>query len=139
MSRWMALDVGSKAIGIALTDPLNITVRPLTTLLRETIEKDTEHIFNMVQDHEIGKIIVGMPFRLEGNRSDILDVIEPLVTKLRKILEIPVRWADESLSTKHAEKLMAQLGIPISQRRSKRNEFSAVVILQWYLEESKPT
>jgi len=139
MSRWMALDVGSKTIGIALTDPLNITVRPLTTLSRKTVQKDIEHIVSMVQDHEVEKMIVGMPRYLDGTRSDILNVIEPLVITLRDTLEIPVEWADESLSTKHAEKIMAQVGVSISQRRNKRNEFSAAVILQWYLEESKPT
>ena len=135
----MALDVGSKTIGIALTDSLNITVRPLTTLSRKTVQKDTEDIVNMVKNHKIGKMIVGMPCYLEGAKSDILDIIEPLVITLRETLEIPVEWADESLSTKYAERLMAQVGVPISQRRNKRNEFSAAVILQWYLEESKPT
>ncbi len=138
MSRWMALDVGSKTIGIAVTDPLKITVHPLTTLSRETVQQDTEHVCRVVQDHQVERVIVGMPRHLEGGKSEILDVIEPLVTKLRETLGIPVRWAEERLSTKHAEKLMAQAGVPVPQRRSKRNEFSAAVILQWYLEESGP-
>ena len=138
MSRWMALDVGSKTIGIAVTDPLKITVRPLTTLSRETVQQDTEQIGRMVQDHQVERVVVGMPRHLGGGKSEILEVIEPLVTNLRETLGIPVQWAEERLSTKHAEKLMAQAGVPVSQRRSKRNEFSAAVILQWYLEESGP-
>ncbi|MDA2926216.1 Holliday junction resolvase RuvX [Acidobacteria bacterium AH-259-G07] len=132
----MALDVGSKTIGVAVTDPLKITVRPLTTLVRHNELDDAKRICELIHQHQIEKLIVGMPRHLGGERSSILDLIEPLVTQLREITKVPVEWAEERLSTREAEKLMAEAGLTLAERRKKRNEFSAAVILQWYLEES---
>ena len=137
MTRVMSLDVGSKTIGVAVTDPWKITVRPLTTLARETIRADGQMICQLMVEQQVDKLIVGMPRHLGGERSDTLDFIEPLVEYLETVSEVPIEWAEERLSTKHAEELMAEAGLSLTERRKKRNEFSAAVILQWYLEESQ--
>jgi putative Holliday junction resolvase len=137
MTRWMSLDVGSKTIGIAITDPLKITVRPLTTLARQTISVDAASISQLMDEQEVDKLIVGMPKHLGGERSATLDFIEPLVEHLKNGSEVPIEWAEERLSTKRAEELMAERGLSLAERRKKRNEYSAAVILQWYLEESR--
>ncbi len=137
MTRWMSLDVGSKTIGIAITDPLKITVRPLTTLARETISVDAETICGLMEGQQIDKLIVGMPKHLGGKRSATLDFIEPLVRHLATLSEVPIEWAEERLSTKRAEELMSERGLSWAERRKKRNEYAAAVILQWYLEESQ--
>lgn len=135
MSRWMALDVGRKKVGVALTDPLKIMVRPLTTLQRESQEVDVEKVRHMVREHEVERIIVGMPRHLGGQKSAVLEHVEPLIERLRESLQIPVEWAEERLSTKEAERLMRETGLSLPERRKKRDEFSAAVILQWYLNE----
>lgn len=137
MTRMMSLDVGSKTIGVAVTDPWKITVRPLTTLARETIRADGQMICQLMVEQQVDKLIVGMPRHLGGERSDTLDFIEPLVEYLETVSAVPIEWAEERLSTKHAEELMAEAGLSLTERRKKRNEFSAAVILQWYLEESQ--
>ena len=137
MTRWMSLDVGSKTIGIAVTDPLRITVRPLTTLARKTIRVDAQTICGLMDEQEVDKLIVGLPKHLGGERSDTLAFIEPLVEYLETVQKVPIEWADERLSTKHAEELMAEAGLSLAERRKKRNEYSAAVILQWHLEESQ--
>ncbi len=131
----MALDVGSKTIGVAITDPLKITVRPLKTLLRENLESDAERIGELIDEQDIERLVVGMPRHLGGQRSHIADLIEPLVKLLEENLEIPVASAEERLSTKEAERLMAEVNLPLAERRQRRNEFAAAVILEWYLEE----
>jgi putative Holliday junction resolvase len=131
----MALDVGSKTIGVAITDPLKVTVRPLKTLIRESLERDAERIGELIDEQDIEQLVVGMPRHLGGERSSIADLIEPLVELLEQDLEIPVASAEERLSTKEAERLMAEADLPQAERRRRRNEFAAAVILEWYLEE----
>ncbi len=137
MKRWMALDVGSKTIGIAITDPLKVTVRPLKTLMRENLDTDAERIGEFIDEHDIERLVVGMPRHLGGERSSIADLIEPLVKLLEQNLEIPIASAEERLSTKEAERLMAESDVPLAERRKRRNEFAAAVILAWYLEECR--
>lgn len=137
LKRWMALDVGSKTIGVAVTDPLKVTVRPLKTLIRDNLDMDTEIICQLIEEQQIERLVVGMPRHLGGQRSTTLNLIEPLVNRLEQALEIPIEPAEERLSTKEAERLMAEAGLAVAERRKRRNEFAAAVILQWYLEESQ--
>ncbi|MFB3142797.1 MAG: Holliday junction resolvase RuvX [Acidobacteriota bacterium] len=137
MSRWMALDVGSKTIGVAITDPLKVTVRPLKTLMRENLDTDAKRIGELIDEQDIERLVVGMPRHLGGERSGIADLIEPLVKRLEQNLEIPIASAEERLSTKEAERLMAEMALPLAERRKRRNEFAAAVILEWYLEEGR--
>ncbi len=131
----MALDVGSKTIGVAITDPLRVTVRPLKTLIRENLESDAERIGELIDEQDIERLVVGMPRHLGGERSSIADLIEPLVKLLEQNLEIPVASAEERLSTKEAERLMAEVDLPLADRKRRRDEFAAAVILEWYLED----
>ncbi len=133
----MALDVGSKTIGVAITDPLKVTARPLKTLIRENLDRDAERIGELIDEQDIERLVVGMPRHLRGERSSIADLIEPLVKLLERNLEIPIASAEERLSTKEAERLMAEADLPLAERRKRRNEFAAAVILEWYLEECR--
>ncbi len=133
----MALDVGSKTIGVAITDPLKITVRPLKTLIRENLDRDAERIGELIDEQGIERLVVGMPRHLGGERSSTAGLIEPLVKLLEQNLDIPIASAEERLSTKEAERLMAEVDLPLVERRKKRNEFAAAVILEWYLEECR--
>ena len=133
----MALDVGSKTIGVAITDPLKVTVRPLKTLIRDNLERDAERIGELIEEQDIEQLVVGMPRHLGGERSSVADLIEPLVKLLEQNFEIPIVPAEERLSTKEAERLMAEADLPQAERRQRRNEFAAAVILEWYLEEAR--
>jgi putative holliday junction resolvase len=135
LKRWMALDVGSRTIGLAITDPLKITVRPLTTLLRTDLAGDCRRLLELADSHEVEKLIVGKPLHLDGTPSDILGVVNDFVTRLSRQSDLKIEWMDERLSSKDAEALMAETGIPLKERRRRRNEFAAAVILRRYLEE----
>ncbi len=135
MERWMALDVGTKTIGVAVTDPLKLMARPLSTLQREDIRSDALQILELIRQLDVGKLIVGKPLHMNGTPSPIQDCISPLVERLKDLATIPVVWMDERLSTKEAEELMRSAGLGMAQRRSRRNEFAAAVILRRHLEE----
>ena len=135
MTRWMALDVGSKRCGVAVTDPLKLTSRPLLTFERKSLEEDVERITGLLREYRVERLIVGQPRHLSGRASSVSEVINPLVTRLRGQGTVRIEWMDERLSTKEAESVMRELGIPPHRRRQKKDEFSAAVILKWYLEE----
>lgn len=135
MTRWMALDVGSKRCGVAVTDPLKLTSRPLLTFERKCLEEDVARITGLLREYQVERLIVGQPRHLSGQASSIAQAAVPLVSRLRLEGTVPVEWMDERLSTKEAESVMRELGIPKRLRRQKKDEFSAAVILKWYLEE----
>ena len=135
MTRWMALDVGSRRCGVAVTDPLKLTSRPLLTFERSSLTEDVERINELLREYRVERLIVGQPRHLSGRSSSIVRAAIPLVTRLRAQGTVRVDWMDERLSTKEAESVMRELGIPPHRRRQKKDEFSAAVILKWYLEE----
>ena len=135
MTRWMALDVGTKRCGVAVTDPLKLTSRPLLTFERTRLEEDVERLTGLMRQYQVERLIVGQPRHLSGRSSSVAQAAIPLVSRLRRLDTVPVEWMDERLSTKEAESVMRELGIPEHLRRQKKDEFAAAVILKWYLEE----
>lgn len=133
----MALDAGTRAIGVALSDPLRITSRPLATLRRSgDPEDDAKRVAELATRHDVGRIIFGRPQHLDGRDSETFNKIEPLAQAIADCSGLPLVWAEERLSSKEAERLMAEVGVPHAQRRTRRDEFAAALILQWYIEES---
>ena len=134
-SRWMALDIGSKRIGVAISDFLKITARPLVTVERENLARDIQRLTDLAQEQKVSRVVVGRPLNMSGTRSSILDLVENFTAALKKKSSLQIVWADERLSTREAETLMSEHGIKISERRGKRDQYAAAVILTWYLEE----
>ena len=133
----MGLDVGAKTIGVAITDPMKVTARPLVTLDRRGLSHDCRAILALALAQSVEKLIVGRPLHLNGTPSEILATIEKLVAELRRSSVLSIEWADERLSTKEAEQLMAEAGLDPRKHRARRNEFAAAVILRRYLEEKR--
>jgi putative Holliday junction resolvase len=131
----MALDVGRQRIGVALSDPLRLTASPIRTLTRGDESAALSTIAALVSENEVDRIIVGRPLRLNGERSETVDMVEVFVRKLCERVTVAVEWAEERLSSKEAERIMSELKIPIADRRRRRDEIAAALILQWYIEE----
>ncbi len=134
--RLMALDVGTRKIGIAITDPLRLYARPLTTLGRSKLDEDRDRLLDLIREYEVGKVIVGLPLHLHGDESSTLDCIRPLTEELRQA-QVAVEWQDERLSTRLAEEWMSQEKLPVRDRTRLRDQYAAALILQWYLEEQE--
>ncbi len=130
----MGLDVGSKTIGVSLSDPMRVTTSPLTTLQRTSIDTDCEQLLEIANHHMVAGIVIGLPRNMDGSRSETERLIPPILKYLR-LSNIDVDLQDERLSTKAAEKKMAQENLPISERQRRKNEFAAAIILEWYIQE----
>ncbi len=133
-NRWMSLDVGSKRIGVALSDRLKITARPLTTVIRTGLRADAARITELAALHEVDLLVVGLPLHLDGSPAASRGLAESLVDRIERTTGLAVVWCDERLSSKEAEEMMSEAGIPARRRRQRRDEFAAAIILRRYLE-----
>jgi len=134
MNRIMALDVGRKRIGIAFSDPLKITASPAAVYTRQTLEEDVKHLLELTCEQSVDEIIVGYPRYLSGEESQVLGEIRPLFDGLRDKFEHEVKWSEERLSSKEAERILIKRGYSPREIRENRDSFAAALILTWYLE-----
>jgi putative Holliday junction resolvase len=136
----LALDVGDKTVGVALSDELGITARGLFTLERVGIKRDTSAIMNVIKEHDCGKVVVGLPLNLNGTDSiqteKVREFYEKLANKLRShgMSDIEILFHDERYKTKIAEDVLIDADVSRKKRKLVIDKQAAVVILQSYLE-----
>lgn len=135
--RVLAIDLGSKRIGIAVSDGLGITVRPVETIRRSNRERDIARLRFLVEDLEAEAVVVGLPLRMDGTLGDAAHAAIRFVEKLQERLDVPVLTQDERLTSYEAEQIMIERGFGREQRRARSDEFAAMLILQDYLSTTK--
>ena len=129
--RVMALDVGEKTVGIALSDELGITVSPRETLRRDGSELD--RLAGIVTQDAVGEIVVGLPISLNGTLGPSAQKVLELVAQLRERFSIPVVTWDERLTTAEAEKILISADTRRARRRKVNDQVAAALILENYL------
>ncbi len=134
--RAMAIDYGSKAIGLAISDELRLIVRPLTTIRRRRQSRNQiiAQIKAQVEEYEIAEIVIGLPIRMDGTIGDAAAQVNAFIVELRKAVSIPVSAQDERLTSREAEEMMREAGLDRQQRKEKSDEYAAAIILREYLE-----
>lgn len=134
--RVMALDYGAKAIGVALSDELQLTVRPLTTLRRDKLkyEQVLDRIGALIAEHEVGTLIVGLPLNMDGTAGPAVIRVERFIADLQARLTVPIVSVDERLTSREADELLREMGVSQRERKAKSDEYAATIILQDYLD-----
>lgn len=134
--RVMAIDYGTKAIGVALSDELRLTGRPLTTLRRRRQSRNQliAQIQMLIAEHEVAELVVGWPLSMDGSVGTAAERVQSFIAELQKTLAIPVIPQDERLTSHEAEEWMRALGFDLQTRKAKSDEYAAAVILRDYLE-----
>lgn len=134
--RVMAIDYGTKAIGVAICDELQLTVRPLTTIRREKQNQMpvVERIGELAREHEVAVLVVGLPLNMNGTRGDAAEKVEKFVADLRPHLSMPIVLIDERLTSYEADQILREMGVNQKERKAKSDEYAAVLILQDYLD-----
>jgi putative Holliday junction resolvase len=135
--RVLAIDLGSKRIGIAVSDGLGITVRPVETIRRSNRERDIARLRFLVEDLEAEAVVVGLPLRMDGTTGDAARAALRFVEALQDRLDVPVLTQDERLTSYEAEQMMIERGLGREERRARSDEFAAMLILQDYLSTTK--
>ena len=132
--RILALDPGTKRIGVALSDEMGWIAQPLETFERRSITADLQHIQQLVQDHEVDRVIMGMPFRLDGSVGPAAQQVEQFKAMLEGALTVPVIPWDERLTSKSAEAMLIEANVSRKKRKGAVDRVAAAILLQSYLE-----
>lgn len=138
--RKIALDVGDKTIGVALSDELGITAQGLMTIERIGIRKDTTKVLDLVKEYNCDTIVIGLPLKLDGTDSIQTEKVYEFRTMLENKMRstamkgIEVVWQDERLTTVMAEKVLIEADVSRKNRKKVIDKQAAVLIMQSYLD-----
>jgi putative Holliday junction resolvase len=138
VTRILALDVGSRRIGMAMSDPLGFTAQPLPTLHRTSPAADVAAIQRLVEREGVSTVVVGMPIRTTGQAGPEAERVEVFMARLAALLDCPVRRWDERFSTAEGARLLREHGVSARRAKMHLDRLAAQVILQSYLEANRP-
>jgi putative Holliday junction resolvase len=134
--RLLAIDYGRRRLGLALSDELACTVRPLTTLKRAGRGNDLARLAELARRYQVAGVVVGYPLNLQGDRGTLTAEVERFARRLQQILQIPVELFDERLTTWEATRWRAEH--PRSARRNTDDAIAAAILLRSFLAERVP-
>ena len=132
--RIMSLDVGSRTIGIACSDALLMTAQGIETIRRTSLEKDFNRLQELIAEYEVHELVVGMPKNMNGTKGERAEKTEEFVENMKEVIDLPVTYWDERLSTVMAERQLIAADVSRKKRKSVIDKMAAVVILQGYLD-----
>ena len=133
--RIMAVDLGERYVGIAVTDPLGITAQGLPTLDVKSEEETLEKLEILCKSNNVGKIVLGYPVNMNGTEGHRTEWVKQFGKKLIEKVGMPVLYRDERMTSQQALKTLHLLGKETRGNKDRINEISAVLILQSFLEE----
>ncbi|KAB8145080.1 Holliday junction resolvase RuvX [Chloroflexia bacterium SDU3-3] len=136
--RIMALDIGRKRIGVALSDSLRMFSSPLTTVGGQPRHAAIGKIAALIRQNEATELVVGLPLTLSGEVGPQAEEINRFVAELAEQVHIPIHMFDERLTTAEAQRVMIEMGMKPEQRKAKIDEMAASIILRDYLSARHP-
>src|SRR5581483_3378645 len=132
--RVLGLDVGSRTIGMAISDPLVITAQGLDTVRRKNKRVDFERLAAIIREYEVSEIVVGYPLRLSGAEGTQSEKMQHFAEELRQKFGLPVHLWDERLTSSQANRVLRESEISIRKRGEAVDRLAAVLILQSWME-----
>jgi putative holliday junction resolvase len=133
-TRILALDPGTKRIGVALSDELGWTAQPLETYERRSVAADVAHIRQLVDRHQVKRIVMGFPVRLDGTLGPAAMQVQEFIEQLEQEVTVPIVTWDERMTTKAAEEILIQANMSRRKRKGTVDRVAAAILLQSYLE-----
>jgi putative holliday junction resolvase len=131
--RVLALDVGKKRIGLAISDELGFTAQGLETLQRTRIRDDLETLKQLAADRAIATLLIGRPLHMSGDESRQSQYTQEFAERLRNYTGIPVVYWDERLTSAEAERLLRDSGASLAEKKNSVDRLAAVLLLESYL------
>ena len=132
--RILALDVGSKRIGVAVSDPLGITAQGLDTIQRQNKRRDLDALGQVLAKYEVREIVVGLPLRLSGAEGVQSEKMRRFAEDLRSHFGLTVHLWDERWTSTEANRLLRETDLSIKKRGQAVDRMAAVLILQSWME-----
>ena len=137
--RILGLDVGSRRIGVAVSDPLGITAQGLETLQRKNKRHDFAYLERVIRDYEVKEIVVGLPLRMSGEEGTQSEKMRAFAEDLRKKFGLPVHLWDERLTSAEANRFLRETDLSIDKRGKAVDRMAATLILQAWMEQRSVT
>jgi len=134
VSRSLGVDYGTKRVGLAISDSLGITARPLSVVPRPVI---VDEVVNLVKEHDVGTIVVGLPTGLSGDEGMSASEARKLADELGAATGVEVILVDERYTSRIAEDALLESGMKRRKRRESVDKVAAAIILQDYLDRTK--
>jgi len=132
--RVLGLDFGEKTMGISISDETRTVAQPLQTLKRIGLNRDLSKIAQLVQEHQIKRIVLGLPLNMDGSPSEMSNKVLDFQTKLQEKVSLPVETWDERWSSLAAEKALIEGNVRRKKRKQVIDKVAAALILQGWLD-----
>lgn len=131
----MAVDYGRARVGIALSDALQMTAQPYSTIEQfKSIDALTATIINICTDMHVQGMVVGLPINMDGTEGEMATEVRKFVSKLVSATKIPVVMLDERLTSRQAKRVLVEAGIKSGKAKGKIDQVAAAFILRSYLD-----
>ena len=132
--RTMSLDLGEVRIGIAVSDIMNVIANGYETYTRQNIQKDVEHVANIVKEKGVGTIVLGLPINMDGTKGERVEKTYAFAEELKKVTDCKIDYMDERLTTVTAERVLIDGNVRRDKRKQVIDKLAATIILQSYLD-----
>ena len=132
--RLFGLDLGSKTIGVAVSDLTRSIATPVDTIRRKKFKEDTVILLDLVQEYEIAAIIIGYPINLDGSTGPRVQATEAFARNLAQVTDLPLAYWDERLSTVAVERTLLEADVSRKKRAEVIDKMAAAFILQGFLD-----
>ena len=133
----MGLDLGKARIGVAMCDELEILATGYQTIFCKSLTKDVLSVAEIVKKFNIAKVVVGMPFNMNGNSGVMTDYVHLFCEKLKEIVDVEIVFQDERLTSVEAEGYLHSAGTKKNKKKQVLDQVAASIILQSYLDEKR--
>ena len=134
MGRVVGLDVGTKTIGVALSDPTRMLASPVHTVARQGVRRDIEALLALLDGKGVDAAVVGLPLELDGTEDRSARLARQVGTALAAVTDWPVAYVDERFSSVDAERQLIAAGMSRQRRKEVIDQQAAVLILQSWLD-----
>ena len=137
VGRLICFDVGERRIGIAVSDMLGITAKPVETYHRTgNLEKDYEYLVSIIKEQEAVKLVVGLPKNMNNSLGFKAEEIQNFIEEFKSYLpeQFPIDWIDERLTTVQAENVLLEANVSRKKRKKFVDKIAAVFMLQTYMD-----
>jgi putative holliday junction resolvase len=132
--RLLGLDLGTKTIGVALSDPLRMVASPFETIRRGKFIPDAGRLANVAREHGVGAIVIGLPVSMDGSEGPRCQSVRQFARNLDSILPLPMAFWDERMSTAAVERQMIAHDMTRKRRAEIIDRVAAAYILQGFLD-----
>ena len=132
--RILAIDYGSRRMGLAVSDPLGITAQGLDTLERRNKRSDFARLERLIREYQIAEIVLGNPLRMSGEEGTQSRKVAEFADELRSRFGLPVHLWDERLTSSEANRLLREAEVSLQKRAQAVDRMAATLILQSFLQ-----